>query len=167
MGKPGQSRQAKFGEKGEVFFLVKMPLWYILSIPKCKNMFRSALKLHLHVMSLKLLVFQYNSFIQTSKISKNHFFPRAKRPTFQNVITCATFQGPWNCWQLLFQKFVKPREKNPKKCCRSGSNPGCTREGSTCSPQDHGNQHYDTAVWVVYKSTGDVTRTFYSWNQWL
>jgi hypothetical protein len=68
MGKPGQSRQAKFGEKGEsvkkkFFFLVKMPLWYTLSIPKCRNIFRSALKLHL--MSLKLIVFQYNSFIQT------------------------------------------------------------------------------------------------------
>jgi hypothetical protein len=40
---------------------------------------KSASKLYL--MSLKLIVFQYNSFIQTSKIYKNHFFPR---PTFQN-----------------------------------------------------------------------------------
>jgi hypothetical protein len=38
-------------------------------------------------MSLKLIVFQYNSVIQTSKISKNHFFPSFPKPTFQNVIT--------------------------------------------------------------------------------
>jgi hypothetical protein len=50
-------------------FLVKMPLWYILSIPKCKNIFRSALKLHL--MSLKLIVFQYNSIFKLPKLSKN------------------------------------------------------------------------------------------------
>jgi hypothetical protein len=43
-----------------------MPLWYILSIAKGKNIFRSALKLYL--MSLKLIVFQYNSFIQTKNI---------------------------------------------------------------------------------------------------
>jgi hypothetical protein len=71
-----RKRGQKFGEKGEgeenIFFLVKMPLRYILSIPKCKNMFRSALKLHL--MSLKL-IFQFNSFIQTSETSKNHFGP--------------------------------------------------------------------------------------------
>jgi hypothetical protein len=64
-----------------------MPLWYILSIPKCKNIFRSALKLQL--MSLKLIVFQYNSFIQTSKI------PGFPRPTFQNVITHKIFEILW------------------------------------------------------------------------
>jgi hypothetical protein len=71
-----------------------MPLRYILSIPKCKNIFRCALKLHL--MSLKLIVFQYNnSFIQTSKISKYHFFPSFPRPTFQNVITHNIFEILW------------------------------------------------------------------------
>jgi hypothetical protein len=43
-------------------------------------------------MSLKLIVFQYNSFIQTSKIYKNHFFPSFPRPTFQNVITHKIFE---------------------------------------------------------------------------
>jgi hypothetical protein len=64
--------------------LVNMP------IPKCKNTFSSDLKLHL--MSLKLTVFQYNSCIQTSKIYKNHFFPSVKRPTFQNVMTHKIFE---------------------------------------------------------------------------
>jgi hypothetical protein len=36
-----------YGEVKNIFFLVKMPLWYILSIPKCKNIFRNAIKLHL------------------------------------------------------------------------------------------------------------------------
>jgi hypothetical protein len=35
---------------------------------------------------------KYNSFIQTSKISKNYFFPSVKRPTFQNVITHKIFE---------------------------------------------------------------------------
>jgi hypothetical protein len=46
MGKPGQNHQANSEEKGKnilFYFLVKMTL-YILSIPKCKNIFRSALK---------------------------------------------------------------------------------------------------------------------------
>jgi hypothetical protein len=46
---------------------------------------RSALKLHL--MSLKLIVFQYNSFIQTSKISKNHFFSKT------NISKCNNSQN--------------------------------------------------------------------------
>jgi hypothetical protein len=60
MGKPGQSRQAKFVEKGEkvvflsfFFFSKDAPL--------------------IHFIHPKVIVFQYNSFIQTSKISKNHF----------------------------------------------------------------------------------------------
>jgi hypothetical protein len=84
------AKVARQNSEKKYFFLVKMPLWYILSIPKCKDIFRSALKLHL--MSLRLIVFQYNSFIQTSKISKNHFFPR---PTFQNVITHKIFEILW------------------------------------------------------------------------
>jgi hypothetical protein len=70
-----------------------MPLWYIMSTPRCKNIFRSALKLHLT--SLKLIVVQYNSFIQTSKISKNHFFPSFPRPKFQNVINHKIFKILW------------------------------------------------------------------------
>jgi hypothetical protein len=70
MGKPSQSRQAKFGEKGESKKNSKdAPLIHFIH-PKVQ---KYALKLHL--MSLKLRVFQYNSFIQSSKIYKNHFFP--------------------------------------------------------------------------------------------
>jgi hypothetical protein len=82
-----KSRQAKFREKGKV----KMPLWYSLSFPKCKNMFRSSLKLHL--MSLKLIVFQYNSFIQTSKISKNQVFFQVLKTT---ISKCNNSQNLWD-----------------------------------------------------------------------
>jgi hypothetical protein len=78
-----------------------MPLWYILSIPKCKNIFRSPLKLHL--MSLKLIVFQYNSFTQTSKIYKNPFFPSFPRPIFQNVITHRIFEILWYPLHRIFE----------------------------------------------------------------
>jgi hypothetical protein len=91
VGKPGQSRSAKFGEKEEKR-KAKMSLWYILAIPKCKNISRSALKLHL--ISLKLIVFQYNYFIQTSKISKNHFFPNF--PSQTNIYKCNNSQNIWD-----------------------------------------------------------------------
>jgi hypothetical protein len=40
-----QNSEIKGRNKFVFIFLVKMPLWYILSIPKCKNIFRSALTL--------------------------------------------------------------------------------------------------------------------------
>jgi hypothetical protein len=60
-----------------------------LSIPKCKNIFRSALKLHL--MSLKLIAFKYNSLFKLQKYLKIIFF-HVPRPTFQNVITHKIFE---------------------------------------------------------------------------
>jgi hypothetical protein len=81
MEKPGQSRQAKLGEKGEkgkkinCFYFC---LFYFFSKDACpSDTFYPVQKC---LMSLKLIVFQYNSFIQTSKISKNHFFPSVKLP---------------------------------------------------------------------------------------
>jgi hypothetical protein len=100
MGIPGQNRQEKVN-----IFLVKMPLWYILSIPKCRNIVTSALKLPL--VALKLIEFQYNSFIETSKISKNHFFPSFPRPTFQNVITHKIFEILWCPLQRIFRTWYK------------------------------------------------------------
>jgi hypothetical protein len=85
MGKPGQSRQGKVKKKK--MLSEDAPLIYFIH-PKVQKYIQKCLKIA--PMSLKLIVFQYNSFIQTSKIhvSKNHFFPR---PTFQNVITVMPF----------------------------------------------------------------------------
>jgi hypothetical protein len=55
--------------------------------PKEQKYIQKCLK-KLHLMSLKLILFQYI----TPKISKNHFFPSFPRPTFQNVIMHKIFE---------------------------------------------------------------------------
>jgi hypothetical protein len=71
-------------KKGKVkeFFSKDAPLIHLIH-PKVQKYIQKCLKIA--PMSLKLIVFQYNDFAQTSKISKNHCFPSVKRPTFQNV----------------------------------------------------------------------------------
>jgi hypothetical protein len=77
MGKPCQSRLAKFGDEGKrgkvktFFFSRYAPLIYFV-ISKCKNIFRSALKLRL--VSLKLITFQYIPLFKLEKYIKITFF---------------------------------------------------------------------------------------------
>jgi hypothetical protein len=66
------------GKKKVFFFSKDASLIYFIH-PKVQKYIQKCRKFHL--MSLKLIVFQYNSFIQTSKISKNNFFPSFPRPT--------------------------------------------------------------------------------------
>jgi hypothetical protein len=94
MGKPGQRRQAKFGEKGNKHFFSKNATLRHFVHPKVQKYIQKC---------LKLIVFQYNSFIQTSKISKNNFFPSFPRLTFQNaIITHKIFEILWCPFHRIF-----------------------------------------------------------------
>jgi hypothetical protein len=72
MGKPGQSRQAKFGEKGKSKKSKDAHLIHFIH-PKVQKYIQKCLK-----------------FIQ--KYLKITFFPSFARPTFQNVITHRIFE---------------------------------------------------------------------------